>query len=212
MTHNIRSTLTDVNYLQAPVENGNGHSVTPHTEEAEEDTEAALPSSQQPKRSLEETAEPEAAAPESKRPCVESETNQPPPAPAAPNGVNSTPPQPIATGGDWAEPETETQLDLKILYCDFLQCLASNLQWWHFDLKTCDEHTAGLEYGDCTSVNIYWFLHKLARPHRSATLLPLMGPIEIVCSVNSQLLAKILHSVQDILIFSNHLLYILINT
>ena len=100
MTHNIRSTVTDVNYLQAPVENGNGHSVTPHTEEAEEDTEAALPSSQQPKRSLEETAEPEAAAPESKRPCVESETNQPPPAPAAPNGVNSTPPQPIATGGD----------------------------------------------------------------------------------------------------------------
>merc|ERR1719150_2146299 len=85
---------------EAPVENGNGHSVTPHTEEAEEDTEAALPSSQQPKRSLEETAEPEAAAPESKRPCVESETNQPPPAPAAPNGVNSTPPQPIATGGD----------------------------------------------------------------------------------------------------------------
>jgi len=88
-------------HQEAPVENGNGHSV-----EEEEEVE---PAREQTKRSLEDTGEPEtaAAAPESKRPCVESvesvesETNQPPPAaPAAPNGVNSTPPQPIATGGD----------------------------------------------------------------------------------------------------------------
>ena len=82
------------------MENGNGHSVG---EGAEEE-----PTREMTKRSLEETGDPDpaAAAPESKRPCVESvesvesETNQPPPAPAAPNGVNSTPPQPIATGGD----------------------------------------------------------------------------------------------------------------
>jgi len=93
---------TDTNSVQsqAPVENGNGHSV---------EEEVVEPAREQTKRSLEDTGEPEpaAAAPESKRPCVESvesvesETNQPPPAaPAAPNGVNSTPPQPIATGGD----------------------------------------------------------------------------------------------------------------
>jgi len=89
---------------QTPVESQNGNGHTEHLEQEQEQEQEAVAEPAQTKRTLEDP-EPAAAAPESKRPCTESDEREEtpaaaPPPPAAPNGVNSNPPQPISSGGD----------------------------------------------------------------------------------------------------------------